>query len=179
MACNITDGRGRPACPGETPNCFDTFWLGNLDQVTAFVLGTGRTVEDITFTGGAGLYQVIAQKGSVRGYATRTDDDTDATDYTHAIDFRLADLSIEASDWVNDLNGANLFAIVRTKGNKFLFYGYNDGITMKVNNMDTNADELGEFITLRENNVDENVRRFFDTDTNTTLAAIEAMVVGS
>lgn len=179
MACNITDGRGRPACPGETPNCYDTFWLGNRDQVVEFVLGSGRTIEDITFTGGAGLYQVIAQKGSVRGYETRTDDQSDATDYLHAIDFRLADLSIEANDWVNDMNGANLFGIIRTKGNKYILFGYNDGITMKVNNMDTNADELGEFITLRESNVDEKTRRFFITSNSATQAAIEAMVVGS
>lgn len=179
MACEVTDGINRPACPGETPNCYDTFWIGNRDQVTSWTLGTGRVVEDINFSGGAGLYQVVAAKSSVRAYEERTDDDTDATDYTHAVDFRLADLSIDANEWVNDLNGANLFAIVRTKGNKFILLGYNDGVTMKVNTMDTAADALGEFITLRESNVDEKTRRVWDTNANTTLALIEAMVVGS
>ncbi len=179
MACNITDGIGRPACPGETPNCYDTFWLFNRDGVASFTMGTGRTIEDTVFDAGQGYFQVVAAKGTVRAYEERTDDDTSATDYTHAVDFKIEDLSIDANDWVNELNGANLGAIVRTKGDKFIVFGYNDGITLKVNTMDTNADALGEFITLRETNVSEKTRRMLDGSAATTLSNILAKVVGS
>jgi hypothetical protein len=187
MACNIEDGIGRPECPGETPGAYDTFWLFNRDAVTAFTLtaipgpgaSTSNTVEDITFTPGEGFYQVVARKASVVGREEKQDNDTDATDYTHEFDFRLTDLSSEARDWVNDLNGANLGAIIRTKGDKFILYGYNDGVQMKVNNMSTEAEELGEFVTMRETQVGEKTRRFFDTDVTTTLATIASKVVGS
>lgn len=178
MACNITDGIGRPACPGETPNCYDTFWGFNRDKAD-FVLGSGRTIEDITFDPGQGFFQIVAAKGTVRAYEERTDDDSSATDYSHAVDFKIEDLSIDANDWVNSLNGVSLGVVVRTKGGKFIVLGYNDGVTMKVNTMDTNADALGEFITLRENNVDEKTRRMLDTDEATTLALILSKVVGS
>lgn len=179
MACNITDGIGRPACPGETPGAYDTFYLFNRDQVTAFVAGSGNIVEDITFEGGAGYYQVVARKGSVIVREEKQDNDTDSTDYTHEVDFNLTDLSPTARDFVNDLNGASLGCIVRTKGDRFILLGYNDGVQMKVNTMTTEADGLGEFVTLRETQVGEKTRRFFDTDATTTLANITSKVVGS
>lgn len=177
--CNISDGLGRPACPGETPGCYDTFYLFNREQVSAFVAGTGDIVEDITFTSSNGFYQVVAKKQSVVIRAEKQDNDTDATDYTHEVDFTLTDLSSTARDFVNSLNGPSLGVIVRTKGDKFYLYGYNDGVQMKVNNMSSEADALGHFITLRETQVSELPRVFFDTDASTTLANITSKIVGS
>lgn len=179
MACNIGDGISRPACPGETPGAYDTIYLFNRDEVASFTAGAGDIVEDVTFTGGEGYYQVVGKKNSVVARAEKQDNDTDATDYTHEVDIQLTDLSTTARDFVNSLNGASLGCIVRTKGDKFLFYGYNDGIQMKVNTMSTEADALGYFITLRETQVSELPRIFFDTDATTTLAAITSKVVGS
>lgn len=179
MACNINDGIGRPACPGETPGAYDTIYLFNRDEVASFTAGAGDVVEDVTFTSGEGFYQVVGKKNSVVARAEKQDNDTDATDYTHEVDIQLTDLSITARDFVNSLNGASLGAIVRTKGDKFLFYGYNDGVQMKVNTMSTSADALGYFITLRETQVSELPRIFYDTNAVTTLAAITSKVVGS
>lgn len=179
MACNITDGIGRPDCPGETPLCYDTLYLFNRAQVSAFVAGAGDIVEDITFTGSNGFYQVVAKKNSVEIRAEKQDNDTDATDYTHEVDFTLTDLSSEARDFVNSLNGPSLGVIVRTKGNKFYLYGYNDGVQMKVNNMSSATDALGHFITLRETSVSELPRVFFDTNPTTTLGNITSKIVGS
>lgn len=178
MACNITDGIGRPVCPGETPNAYDTFWLFNTDEVASYSL-TGNLITGFTFDSGKGFYQVVAKKGSVVVREEKQDNDTGATDYTHEMDFRLVDLSPTARDWVNDLNGASLGAVVRTKGGRFIVLGYNDGTEMAVNNMSTTAEELGEFITLRETSVSEKTRRYLQTDESTTLAAILAKVVGS
>ena len=175
--CNITDGRSRPACPGETPGAKDTIYLFNRGQVASFVAGAGNIVEDITFDPGAGYYQVEAKKGSVVARAEKQD--TTGTDYTHEVDFSLVDLSPEARDFVDSMNGPSLGVIVPTKGNKFLLYGYNDGVEMKVNTMSTAADALGYFITLRESQVSELPRLFFDTDATTTLAAITSKIVGS
>jgi len=179
MACNINDGISRPACPGETPGAYDTIYLFNRDEVTAFTAGAGDIVQDVAFSAGEGYYQVVGKKNSVVARAEKQDNDTDATDYTHEIDIQLTDLSTTARDFVNSLNGANLGAIVRTKGDKFLFYGYNDGIQMKVNTMSTAADALGYFITLRETQVSELPRIFYQTSPTVTLSNITSKVVGS
>ena len=178
MACNITDGIGRPACPGETPGAKDALYLYNTDEIASYTL-SGDLITAFNFDAGKGFYQVVAKKGSVRAYEERADDDTGATNYTHAVDFRLVDLSPEARNFVNDMNGASLGAVVHTKGGNFIVLGYNDGVQLAVNTMDTEAEELGEFLTLRETEVDEKTRRYLITDEATTLAAILAKVVGS
>lgn len=179
MACNITDGKGRPACPGETPGAKDTYYLFNRDQVSAFVAGSGDIVEDITFDSGAGFYQVVAKKNSVVARFELQDDDTGATNYTHEADARDVDWSAEALAFGKSMDGANLGMIVHTKGGKFILYGYNDGMKKAVHNGSTTAEELGQFYTFRETEVSEPPRIFLDTDENTTLAAILAKVVGS
>ena len=179
MACNITDGISRPACPGETPGAYDTIYLFNRDEVTSFTAGLLNQVTDIVFSGGEGFYQVVAKKSSVVIRAEKQDNETDATDYTHEIDLQLTDMTNTARNFVNDLNGTSLGCIVRTKGDKFYLYGYNDGVQMKVNNMSSEADALGHFITLRETEVSELPSLFFDTDTATTLANITSNIVGS
>lgn len=179
MACNLTSGIGRPACPGETPGCHDTFYLFNRSQVTAFVAGTGNIVANITFASGAGYYQVVAKKGSVVGRNELQDDEFSSANWTLEVDFHLADLSSEARDFVNDLAGPELGVIIKTKGDKFLLFGYNDGLEMKVNNMTTEAEGLGEFVTLRSIEQNEKHRIFFDTNTTTTEANITSKIVGS
>lgn len=179
MGCLITDGLGRPDCPGETPGAYDTIYLFNRSQVVSFTAGAGNIVEDITFTGGAGYIQFTGRKQSVVGREEKQDNDSNSTDYTHEVDIHFADLSPECRDAIQDLNGATLGAIVRTKGDRFLLYGYNEGLEMKVNNMSTTSDALGEFVTLREVQVNEKTRRFFDTNATTTLANITSKIVAS
>ena len=179
MACNITDGKGRPACPGETPGAYDTYFLFNRDQVASYVAGAGDIVEDITFDPGAGFYQVVGKKASVVARFELQDDDTGATNYTHEVDARDVDWSAEALAFGKSLDGANLGVIVHTKGGKFILYGYNDGMKKSVHNASTEAEELGHFYTFRETEVSEPPRIFLDTDEATTEAAILAKVVGS
>lgn len=174
MACNITAGIGRPDCPGETPGAYDTIYLYNRSRVTFTVAGDD-SVEMVNFQGAEGFYQVVAKKGSVVG-SEELQAASGVTSYTHTLVFSLADLSIEARNFVNDLNGAQLGAIVRTKGDKFLLYGYNEGLTMTGNTMSTEVDALGETITLSEEMVNEKTRRFWDTDLATTIAAITPIV---
>ena len=176
IACLITDGMGRPACPGETPKCFDTFWLANRDEIASFTL-TGNLITAFTFDAGKGFYQVTGKKGSIRAYEERADGS--AVSYTQAVDFRLEDLSPEARDFVQQLNGPSLLAVVHTKGGKFIVIGYNDGGELQVNTMDTETEELGEFCTIRETECDEKTRRYLITDEDTTVAALVAKTVGS
>lgn len=175
--CNISDGLGRVACPGETPGAKDTLFLFNRDAAT-FVAGTGNLVEDVTFSSGEGFYQVVAKKGSVV-VREELQDDNSGTNYTHEVDFSLADLSPECRDFVQSMNAASLGCIVQTKADRFILLGYNDGVQMKVNTMSTTADALGEFVTLRETEVNEKTRRFFDTDVTTTRSNITSKIVGS
>lgn len=174
MACNITAGIGRPDCPGETPGAYDTIYLYNRSRVTFTVAGDD-SVKLVNFQGAEGFYQVVAKKGSVVA-SEELQAASGITSYTHTLVFSLADLSIEARNFVNDLNGAQLGAIVRTKGDKFIFYGYNEGLTMTGNTMSTEVDALGETITLSEEMVNEKTRRFWDTDLATTIAAITPIV---
>ncbi len=176
IACNITDGIGRPACPGETPKAYDTFWLANRDEIASYA-STGNLITSFTFDAGKGFYQVTGKKGSVRAYEERAEGS--AVSYTQAMDFRLEDLSPDARDFVQQLNGPSMVFIVRTKGGKFIVGGINDGVQMEVNTMDTETEELGEFVTLRETEADEKTKRYLITDEDTTLAAILAKVVGS
>jgi len=179
MACLIDTGLGRPDCPGETPGAYDTIWLFNRSQVSSFTAGAGNIVEDIVFTSGAGFIQYVGRKGSVVVREEKQDTEGNTTDYTHEVDVHFADLSPEARDAVQDLNGATVGAIVRTKGDRFILLGYNEGTEMAVNNMTTASDGLGEFLTLREVQVNEKTRRFFDTNAATTLSNITTKVVAS
>lgn len=178
MSCNISDGIGRPPCPGETPGAKDTFYLFNRSQVTAFI-GGGGTCSNITFSGGAGFYQVVATKNSVIGREKKNDTKDSSTDYTHEVDFALTDLSFEARTFVNDMNGASLGVIIRTKGDKFILFGVNEGLEMKVNNMTTESNGLGEFVTLRVDQEKEKTWRFYDTSLAATIAHITSNIVGS
>lgn len=178
MACSITAGISRPACPGETPGIYDTFYLFNRDNVSSFTK-SGNLVTNISFSSSDGFYRVIAKKNSVVFREEKQDNDTDATDYTHELDFNLTDLSKEARDFVNDLNGVSLGAIVKTKGDKYILLGYNDGLQMKVNTTSSAADALGEFVTLRETQVGEKTRRFLKTDVTTTDAWLVSNTVAS
>lgn len=179
MACNISNGIGRPDCPGETPGAYDTFYLFNRGQVSSFTAGAGNIVEDIVFSGGAGFYQIVSKKQSVVGRSELQDNDNAAADFTHEIDYHLADLSPEARDHVTELLGASVGAIIRTKGGRFLLYGYNEGLEMRVNNMTTEADGLGYFTTLRETQVNEPPRIWYDTSATVSLANITSKIVGS
>ena len=81
-SCALTQGIGRPPCPGATPGAFDTFYLFNTDDVSAYVAGTGSAVSDVTFKVGKGFYQVIATKKSVIAKESLVDDDSSGTSYT-------------------------------------------------------------------------------------------------
>lgn len=179
MACNITDGKGRPDCPGETPGAKDTFYLYNTEEVASYTETALDVVSNITFDAGKGFYQVVAKKGSVEARWEQQDNDTGATDYTHEIDFRDVDLSAAAIYWGKSLDGVSLGCIVHTKGGKFLLYGKNDGLRKAVHNGTTNADELGQFFTLRETQVDEPPRPFLSSDEESTLTLIQSKIVGS
>lgn len=178
MACRATVGLGRPACPGETPGARDTVYLYNVDDVTAYTL-SGNVITGITFSSGTGFLQYVGRKGSVVVREEKQDNETGATDYLHEVDIHFTDLSSTCRDAINDLNGATLGAIVATKGDKFILLGYNEGLEMKVNTMTTEAEGLGEFITLRETQVNEKTRRFLVTDVSTTETYILSRVVAS
>lgn len=178
-SCNLTRGIGRPPCPGETPGCDDTFWLFNRGQVSSFTPGAGNIITDIVFSGGAGYYQVTARKGSVVGRNELVDEENSAANWKLEVDFHLADLSADARDLVNELAGPELGVIIKTKGGKFLLFGYVEGLLMKVNNMTTDSDGLGEFVTLRATESNEKHRILLDTDAATTEANILANVVAS
>ena len=140
-----------------------------------FTVAGDDSVEMVNFQGAEGFYQVVAKKGSVVA-SEELQAASGITSYTHKLVFSLADLSIGARNFVNDLNGAQLGAIVRTKGDKFIFFGYNEGLTQTGNTMSTEVDALGETITLSEEMVNEKTRRFWDTDLATTIAAITPIV---
>lgn len=179
MACNGSLGFQRDTCPPDTPGAYATLYLFNRSQVASFSAGTGNIVEDITFTGGAGFYQVIAKDRSVIGRSELQENENDLTDYTHEFDFHLADISAESRDFFDSWVGATVGAIVRTKGDRFILYGYNEGAKLRVNAMTTEADGYGFSATFRETQVNEPPRIFFDTNTTTTLSNITTKIVGS
>ena len=179
-SCALTQGIGRPPCPGATPGAFDTFYLFNTDDVSAYVAGTGPAVSDVTFKVGKGFYQVIATKKSVIAKESLVDDDSSGTSYTPEVSFNLADVSQEARDFVNGLNGPEMGVLVQSKTGDWLLFGYTEGLQMKVNDFTTESgDGFGEGVTLRASDVNEKRRTFFDTDAGTTLTNITSKIVGS
>lgn len=179
-ACAITQGIGRPPCPGATPGAYDTFYLFNRDDVASYVAGSGSIIEDITFKAGKGYYQVTAKKGSVILRESLVDDDTSGTSYTPEVAFNLADVSNDARDFVQGLNGPEMGVLGQSKTGDWMLFGYTEGLTMKVNDFTTEAgDGFGEAVTLRATNINEKRRTFFDTDATTTATNISSKVVGS
>lgn len=178
MACLIDTPIDSPACPGETPGAFDTLWQANRTEITGFTL-TGDTITNITFAAGKGFIMSTAKKGSIVARDSKVDDTNASTNYTQEIDVAYADLSPSTRDAVNEQNGATLLNIVRTKGGRYIVGGYAQGMEMKINNMTTAADGLGEFITYRETEVNEKMRRMLDTDDATTLALLMSKTVAS
>lgn len=178
-SCALAQGIGRPDCPGATPGAFDTFFLFNINDKSAYVAGVGSQISDITFNAGKGFFQVIATKGSVIAKESLVDAES-GTSYTPEVTFNLADVSTEARDFVNALNGPEMGVLVQSKTGDWFLFGYTEGLTMKVNDFTTEAGtSFGEMVTLRATDVNEKRRIFFDTDADTTLSNITAKIVGS
>lgn len=178
MGCLSDTAIDSPGCPGETPGAYDTLWRANRTEVTGFTL-TGDLITGITFAAGKGFLMDTAKKGSIVARDQKQDDNNASTNYNHEIDVAYADLGPSTRDAVNDQNGGTFLNIVRTKGGRYIVGGYNQGMEMKVNNMTTAADGLGEFITYRETEVNEKMRRMLVTDDTATRAYLMTKTIAS
>ena len=180
MACAITDGYKQNTCPLPTPGAYQTLYLANFaDIVTYAATANANEFDAITFGSGLGLYKFQVQRDSVIAREEKQEEENGAINYTQEATFKILDMGIEARNRVDEMNGVDLVAIIRTKADTWEIIGKDNGARLAVNVRSTESADLGHLVTLRAINQPSLAKQFFDTDVATTLTTLEGYVVGS
>ena len=180
MACAITDGYKQTNCPLPTPGAYQTVYFANLADIVSWTQTANENEYDaITFDAGAGLYKFQVQRDSVIFREEKQEEENGAINYTQECTFRVMDMGIEARNRIDEMNGVDLVAVVRSKADTFHIVGFDNGARLAVNVRSTESADLGQLVTVRAINQPGLAKHFLDTDVATTLATLEGYVVGS
>lgn len=104
-----------------------------------------------------------------------TDPNTGAITHKPVINGRMIGLSGANRAKVEVLKGINVVSIVRTKAGKFIVNGRTAGLTLDTNEAGSQAENLGEVLTLSTTEDNPESAKYFElliTDAATTLAAL-------
>ena len=180
MACAITDGYKQNNCPLPTQGAYQTFYLMNLADIVGWTgSGTANEYEAITFAAGKGAYKFQVQRDSVDVRSEKQEEEGGSVNYTQEGIAKILDMSVEARNRVDEMNGVDLVGIFRTKADTFEIVGFDNGARLATHVRGTTVEELGNAFTIRAINQPGPTKHFFDTSVNTTLALLETYVVGS
>ena len=181
MACAITDGYQQQNCPLPTAGAYQTVYFANLADIVSWTAGTSDGEKSaITFAAGKGLYKYQVQRDSVIVMSEKQEEENGAINYTQEATLKILDMGLEARDRVQEMNGVDLVAFVRTKADTIEIVGYDNGARLAVNKRSTESADLGHIVTVRAINQPELTKHFYDGSSITsTLTYLEGLVVGS
>lgn len=179
MACDLTTGRAATSGCGATKAGLDELKTWFVDR-SGITLGTPSATTGLltTFTAADALLPwAFSDRGFSFTETMTTDPNTGAQTHKPVVSGRLIGLSgVNRAD-TEKLKGTNLVIITQTKDQKFLVIGRTAGLTLDTNEAGSQAENLGELITLsttESNPESEKYCQLLMTDYATTLAALIA-----
>lgn len=179
MACSLAVTLSSVTGCGATKAGLDELnhWLINRADIS-FAAINATTGVSATFTEASVLLPWnFSSKGFSMSETMSTDTNTGAQTHKPVITARMIGLSGANRAKIEALKGTNLVSIVRTKAGKFIVNGYTSGLTLDTNEAGSNADNLGDLITLSTSEDAPESAKYFellDTDEATTLALLVA-----
>ena len=177
MACNLAAAiTGATACPPPSPGLDETkVWLINRADAT-FTPGTGNVYTDLTLAGSTLAYRcAFHNKGFNYNDEATVNETTGAVSWAPKLNFRTLGFDGATAQSVENLAGTDLVAVVYAKNGKFMVFGSIGGLKLLGNTTGSDADTLGEAVTIGSEEEPSKHWQLLDTDTATTLALLVAL----
>lgn len=177
MACSLTATLAAVTSCGATQAGLNELrhWLINRSAIS-FGAISSSTGLSTTFTAGSALLPwAFDSRGFSMTETMTTDANTGAQTHKPVISGRMIGLSGANRAKVEALKGTNLVSIVQTKAGKFIVNGYTAGLTLDTNEAGSQAESLGDLVTLSTTADNPESAKYFEllmTDAATTLAAL-------
>ena len=176
MPCSLSAAYdGSTACPPPAPGINeDKVWLANRADIT-WTGGTNKVYTNFTMSGATVLYRwKFHNKGLEFNDEFTENETTGAGSWAPTLTGRILAVSGAGAAAIEKLRGADVVAIFRAKGGKYIVIGSESGTRLKTNSTSTTADNLGETVGI---GADEEPSKHYElliTDDATTLAALIA-----
>lgn len=175
MACELdTDLDGSTGCPPDAPGLDEaSCWLANRADVT-FTGGTGHVYSDFTMASTTQAYRwKFHRKGFDLGEEYSENETSGAGSWAQSLTGRILSLSGANAAAVEKLRGVDLVAFVVSKAGKVLVLGsVGEGLRLKANTAGAAADNMGETLTLGNDESPNKYYQLLITDLATTKAAL-------
>lgn len=178
-ACTYTLGYGGVSCPPETPGVKQFAYAANLNEIASWTAGADGIYTSFTMDGGKGLYRFEIKKDSGIMREVLEGGEESLGSYNQDFEFMIASLSADARNFVDSLNGPDGVFFVPSKNGRVFILGKDIGCRMVENEATTEQDGYGERVVVRATQMPQKRYELFDTDTDTTIAALEAKVIAS
>lgn len=179
MACEKTLGYGSGPCDIATAGMTQLAFMANLRTITAWTAGATGIYTDFTLAPGSGFFQVEIKKDSGRMHETLEGAEESLGSYTQDYEMVLSSLGVEARNFMDDNNGADLVLFVPSKNEEVFILGKDLGCRMVENEADSNSDAYGERAIFRATQMRQ--KRYFLLDTNyeDTITLLQGKVTAS
>lgn len=173
-ACSLLTGgflAGEDNCNQVAAGVYhNRLWLSNLDEITSWTVGaTPNEYTDIVFTATNGLFALKLDKDSV---IWREEYDKETKSWYQEMSGKIADLGINARNFIETLAGPDIVAVLELKAGVFKVIGKDSGAKLFTHVGTSDQAEVGNMFSLRAENMSEPSAHFFDTDESTTLSTL-------
>jgi hypothetical protein len=150
-------------------------YIASLREITGWVAGVeANEYSDVTFGAGDGFYELEVEKDTV---IWREEYDEASQSFFQSLSVRIPDLSITARNFLQSTKGPDMVIIAQLKAGPFKIIGKDSGANLFNLVGSSEGEEVGYAAEFRAQQMDELCPHFFDTDTTTTLATLNALVV--
>lgn len=174
MACSLTAAiSGSTACPPPSPGLDETkVWLINRADIT-WTGGSNNVYTNIALAGSTVAYRCsFHNKGFSYSDEMAINDTSGAVNWAPKLNFRVLGLDGATAQSIENLAGTDLVAIVYAKNGKFLVLGAEAGLKLTTNTTGSDADTLGETVTIGGDEEPAKHKQLLVTDAATTLSTL-------
>jgi hypothetical protein len=154
-------------------------YLANLGEIASWTAGTEGIYTNFTMDAGKGLLRFEIKKDSGIFRETLEGGDQDLGSYNQEYEAMIASLSTDARNFVDNTNGPDFVVFAPTKNGRVFVLGKDIGAKLVENEASSEQDGYGERILFRATQMPQKRFELLDTDTDTTIALLEAKVVAS
>lgn len=163
-------------CPPPSPGLDEAdVWLVNRADAT-FTAGTGNVYTDLVLAGATLAYRCsFHNKGFNYTDEATVNETTGAVSWAPKLNFRMLGFDGATAQSVENLAGTDLVAIVKAKNGKYMVFGSQAGLKLVTNSTGSDADTLGEAVTIGNDEEPSKHWQLLDTDAATTRALLVAL----
>ncbi len=167
---------GNTACPPPSPGMDELdIWLMNRADIT-WGTAVAKVYPTVTLAGATLAYRwSVHNKGLNFTDEFTENETTGAGSWAPKLNFRLLGFDGATSNAVEKFRGVDVVAVVRAKNGKYLVFGSEAGLRLTANTTGSDADTLGESVTLGGNEEPSKHYQLLVTDAATTRSTLIAL----